>query len=540
MWTMQRLEARMHIPDPRCPQKGWDRDLTECGRRTGSKPTFELLGAGIASTRWLDLLAADAAQADSTFSLVQTPAPYDYGGPNLDAAASIPQTSAGELQERLAELANGDDRHRWQAHSDIQLQPHEVTLFRLFAEKCASWLDVFDPLQHFSTYVTRIAMRNEGLMKAILALSARYAAESPSHATPAVMTPAGPPAHINLAMQYYYETLHYVSTALHQQSYAHSEELLATALVISTYEMLDAARADGPGGEGGGSSSSSSSSSTEPERSGRAALSNWQRHLKGVFWIQRSQNVNGASGGLRQAVWWAWLQQDIWAAFRERRRCFSFWTWKTPIRQVPQHDLPALSMYLLREAVNYCADDPTTTTTGADGVVPRVLDADALRRRAELGADLMAKLDEWQACLGSDFKPLPSSAATVSGKYPCSAWAPIWVHPPRLAVALQAHSFARILVCLHEPPTSGFHGFLRKKRILANEVATICGLAMELTDKGCQIVSAQCLFGAGLCVEDRAQQDTILSLIDECEARCGWPMSGLREDLRKEWSRAVA
>jgi hypothetical protein len=45
---------------------------------------------------------------------------------------------------------------------------------------------------------------------------------------------------------------------------------------------------------------------------------------------------------------------------------------------------------------------------------------------------------------------------------------------------------------------------------------------------------------AGLCVEDRAQQDTILSLIDECEARCGWPMSGLREDLRKEWSRAVA
>lgn len=58
-------------------------------------------------------------------------------------------------------------------------------------------------------------------------------------------------------------------------TYKNSLELLATVLVVSTYEMIDGA------GQG-----------------------NWERHLKGVFWIQRSRDINGESGGLQQAVWW--------------------------------------------------------------------------------------------------------------------------------------------------------------------------------------------------------------------------------------------
>lgn len=62
---------------------------------------------------------------------------------------------------------------------------------------------------------------------------------------------------------------------------------------------------------------------------------------------------------------------------------------------------------------------------------------------------------------------------------------------------------------------------------------------MELTEPGCQIISAQCLFGAGLCVQDEAQQETIISLIRACEARTGWPMATMQEDLRKEWAKAA-
>lgn len=96
------------------------------------------------------------------------------------------------------------------------------------------------------------------------------------------------------AVQYYYETLQYLQTAMQFTTYKNSRELLATVLIVSMYEMIDGA------GKG------------------------WERHLKGVFWIQRSREINGESGGLEQAVWWAWLRQDVWAAFRENRRCFSF------------------------------------------------------------------------------------------------------------------------------------------------------------------------------------------------------------------------
>lgn len=62
---------------------------------------------------------------------------------------------------------------------------------------------------------------------------------------------------------------------------------------------------------------------------------------------------------------------------------------------------------------------------------------------------------------------------------------------------------------------------------------------MELTDQSCQIMSAQCLFGAGLCVQDAAQQETIISLIQACEARTAWPMNTMQSDLRKEWRKTA-
>lgn len=41
---------------------------------------------------------------------------------------------------------------------------------------------------------------------------------------------------------------------------------------------------------------------------------------RGTFWIQRNANISGESkDSLARAVWFAWLRQDIWAAFRTGR-----------------------------------------------------------------------------------------------------------------------------------------------------------------------------------------------------------------------------
>ena len=503
--------------------------------------SVEGISVGAAGSKWLDLLAGDAAaQAAGGFSL-GTCKPIQMGprsqAPGAPASGSGSGTSRGDglriSNSRTGVMGRLDwsipERYPWQEDTDIELEPVETLLFRAFAERSALWMDLFDPYKHFSTYSIRLAMRNYGLMKAILALQARHASMASSLKTqPEAGSVPVPEVDATAAVQYYHEALCYVSRALQYQSYARSEEILCTAMVISTYEMLDAHLGHpierlSPGQR-------------------RSVLSNWQRHLKGLFWIHTSQDVNGASGGLRQAVWWSWLRQDLWAAFREHRRCLSFWRPVVDYSELTQCELADRAVYLLSEAVNYRADDPDIGAWVDAGATSKLADEsdEAVRRRCERGAELMDMLERWRSFIGSGFQPLPVAARPPGGLGGGGAaarvWKPVWVHPPAFGVALQAYHFARILVCLHRPAVGGGRcNDTKTQEILAEAVAAICGIAMELTDQGCQIMSARCLFGAGLCVQGTAQQEGIMELMKACEARSGWPLEAMRDDLRAEW-----
>lgn len=298
---------------------------------------------------------------------------------------------------------------------------------------------------------------------------------------------------------YYYETLHYIRSALLYKSYTHSEELLSTAIAISSYEMLD--EADGSG--------------------------NWQRHLKGVFWIQRSQDVDGACGGLRQAVWWAWLRQDTWAAFRERRPCFSFWLPKQAVEDLSQLELANRAIYILAQAVNYSAEAwKVESGTATD----QMAEAQLKRRRESL----LSHMERWKRCLGEEFDVLPTSTVAKD-----DVFTPLWIHPPEYGVALQAYNLAIILITLHTPNVSGLNAFLKMQKQLACAVDIICGIAMELKDEGYQILCAQYLYGAGLCVQEATKRKKIISLMEDCESRVKWaPIATWRDDLRMEWAKA--
>lgn len=105
--------------------------------------------------------------------------------------------------------------------------------------------------------VPHLAPYNQGIMKAILALCTRHLSIKP-------LTNLVPDC--TLAVQYYYETLQYLQQAMKNEACLRSEELLVTCLIISTYEMID--------GED----------------------QSWERHLGGIFWVQRPREINGESG----------------------------------------------------------------------------------------------------------------------------------------------------------------------------------------------------------------------------------------------------
>lgn len=209
-------------------------------------------------------------------------------------------------------------------------------------------------------------------MNAILALAYRHLALNPH------LDGHDIPNKGEAALQYYYQTLHYVQKAMQYSGYKRSLELLATTLIISAYEMLDNSTKD------------------------------WERHLEGVFLIQRSQTIHGESGGLHSAVWWAWLCQDIWAAFREKRKTFTFWVPQKALSALLPYELAARSIYNMAKVVNYAAESQTD-----------------IGRRVSEAARLRKMLEEWQQHLTIEFSPLPFGPRQQSPYF-----RPIWINPP--------------------------------------------------------------------------------------------------------------
>lgn len=173
---------------------------------------------------------------------------------------------------------------------------------------------------------------------------------------------------------------------MQKSSYMTSWELLSTTLIISAYEMLDNSSND------------------------------WERHLEGVFLIQRSQVIHGESGGLQAAVWWAWLCQDVWAAFREKRKTLTFWTPHKPLSTLSPHELAARAVYITAKVINYCAEEGPHL----EGYI---------QRRLDKAKYLRVMLDDWRDHLTIEFSPLPVSSREKTG-----CFRPVWIRPPAFGV----------------------------------------------------------------------------------------------------------
>ncbi|KAK7413953.1 hypothetical protein QQX98_007136 [Neonectria punicea] len=357
-------------------------------------------GVETPTARWLGLLIGDAILSNGALPdvdlehnglrmfgnfVAQTPGSItaeEHRTPILvDPQLIASTTSNASLQERLPQLGSDQisEKQAWHSAEPIKLSPQECRLFKHFVQHISQWIDLFEPKKPFGSFVPHLAMHNFGLINAILALSARHLALSTNE-------PPGNPNFSrpdpNDAIRYYYKALHYSQEAMRYNTYKVSLELLAISIIISTYEMLDGSSTD------------------------------WERHLKGVFWIQRSQVIHGDSGGLRQGVWWAWLCQDIWAAFREKRKPFTFWRPTRSFDVLDPCELAARSVYLFAQVVSFCSREEMEEESG--DFASKVSKADAL----------IDKWDDWREHLTVEFEALPVSTDAKD------AFPPIWVHPP--------------------------------------------------------------------------------------------------------------
>jgi len=332
----------------------------------GGWPT---VSAEAASRWWFDLLAADTSN-NHLLGLNNTG--YDIA---TDTGAQESLGTTGSL----AQTTRNDQSTTGDVHSRVVLTDMEIHLLDHYVSHLSGWIDVTDPDRQFAIIVPDLAMKNQGLASAILALSSLHLSLHPgprcSHSSIAIDP--------TMSVQYYNETLHYLQQGMGNAAFLRSDELLATVLIISTFEMM------------------------ETQNLGSA----WDKHLKGVFWIQRSQVIHGESQGLKQRVWWSWLRQDIYAAFRRRRQILSFYKVTRACTTLNFWELVDRAVYLLGQCVNY-ASIKEEENGRAD-----------VQRRLDDSAKLWEKLEEFSSCFQKYDRRLPTS-----GK-PDSVFKPIWINP---------------------------------------------------------------------------------------------------------------
>ncbi|KAF9884555.1 hypothetical protein FE257_001500 [Aspergillus nanangensis] len=479
----------------------------------------------ISPFEWYDLLARDAISniqrlnggstsdprwkfPELTLSRRQSPAPewvgahFEHGEPSSE----IPAVGYHPVEEEP-----------WNTTHRIELSPVDMPFFRYYIEVVGPILDLFDPDRHFSNVVPHLALRNTGLLKSILAVGARHmslglqrrAGEDVN--TPASVEEEPGPAHT--ATEYYYQTLQYLSQTLLYPSYADSREILATATMISTYEMFDADTSSISG--------------------------DWEQHLRGSFWIQRSQDNDGESvDGLRRAVWWAWLRQDIWAAFQAGRPTLTFWRPKKRLEELNSDELATRIVYICGKCVEYAACDEMSP------------DQDP-RPRIEQGDRLLRALDNWHRILPASYQPVPAAVDMRSNPTMCP---PIWIHPPSHAGAMQMYHFARSTVLLNQPTMGGLNAYRLRDAQLAESVKMVCGIANACHEheSAMAFVNVQALFGGkclpvslpviadtnpevGQFVRSPEMREALLPTLERMLTISKFPARGLVAELEKVW-----
>jgi hypothetical protein len=362
----------------------------------GGWPT---VSAEAASRWWFDLLAADTSNSH-LLGLNNSTLNESY---SITAGTEQPQNPNGSLTQtdKIDQFMTGD------VQTPVTLTDMEIQLLDHYVSHLSGWIDVTDPDRQFAIVVPDLAMKNQGLASAILALSSLHLSLGPGsrplrgQSDRDGLLPASPNAasgfssterrckHSSLQIdptmpvQYYNETLHYLQQGMGNAAFLRSDELLATVLIISTFEMI------------------------ETQNLGSA----WDKHLKGVFWIQRSQVIHGESEGLKQRVWWSWLRQDIYAAFRRRRQILSFYKVTRACTTLNFWELVDRAVYLLGQCVNY-ASIKEEENGRAD-----------VQRRLDDSAKLWEKLEEFSSCFNKYDRRLPTSDNSDS------VFKPIWINP---------------------------------------------------------------------------------------------------------------
>lgn len=433
-----------------------------------------------------------------------TDATFPKGRPRLPKAYEYPTFSLASPSADLASIlrsADWEDKGSegipstsFRTTTPARLEGAEVLVFRNYVHRVSHWLDAFTRDKPFSSSVPALALHCPVLLHSCLAYSGRQIA----------LTAHGQARsrHEALSVYYYRTALHTLGRLLHNAECVRSDEILASSMILSAYEMLD------------------------------MIGDSFASHLKGLAALLQAQGVNGSDIGVRGAVFWAWYRHESWSCMLvERSMTLNEDYWQpnqvSSFTFMTQEEIVNRVTFIYGQIVSFCNDRANQERQSERHFRHEKLKA-AL-------AEWKEKLPSWMVAFSIDADPADVIRNKRGALSRQNTFESLWFIYPQASIAHQAYHAAKILLDLHLSGQQD-RGSLAVRRRIEHSREQICLVASSSVPEEWAFVSIQCLFVAGLVTEGKEERQRTLDIIAECQRISGRQTWSIADRLQKSWS----
>jgi hypothetical protein len=444
----------------------------------------------------------------------------------------------------------------------------EVILLRYFIDELARWFDICDPERHFASIVPHRARWCPPLKNAILAASARHLTRKQKPGPGHVYKYDGeilPELNDETALHYHSECIKDLLTRSMDPEQVRDATLLTAAIILRFYEEIDAPLRD---------------DDCDSELFLRVMTVFIDAQIPSVLLVPHSSpvitgpkvgpaelnvvavtvstpqiiqppvapSVLGASGsqrppsgwraeGLCQAAYWVAFRQEIHSAFLKQRainldlsRCEAFRNFS------PAEDTVWADRLIIfcADVLEFCYGNTKTEPSRQEGCYSSTSSTSTKDRWTRLKQrDRM-----WTDVLPASFEPIYFRDPDRSKG---NVFPEICYMADCHVAGVQHAELARILLAVYDPTAprlgAGYLASQRKMSVeLRNAVLRLCGIAMS--NRKCPPAMVTAFLGIATCgdhFEDSFEQQALLDMLDEIEARNAWPAGNVRQTLREAW-----
>ncbi|KAG9962394.1 hypothetical protein KCU61_g4772, partial [Aureobasidium melanogenum] len=355
----------------------------------------------------------------------------------------------------------------------------EAQLMRFFVEKIAPAIDLCDRDRHFALVVPQRASQCPILLNAVFAASARHLSTI-SDFDPIVSN------------KYNQECLKHLIPKLSDADAITDENLLAATVILRHLEELEI---------------SMSGSDTE-------------NHLLGTHLLMSAQEHHRAlAGGLRKAVYWFGLRQEIYVSFVKQRPIhdsFKRCTMDVPLNPIDDFDWANSIIARTGEVIQFCFDEREHSTTNYDNIVQH--------------------FDAWFMQKPDSYMPIYSVEANSTNVFP-----ELWYLNDAVITGLQHYHLGRALLAVYNPriPRLGVaHRNALKEvgEVLKDQIKIICGIALSNHSISASYVHASMMIAmGGDRFTERREQEGLFEILTKAQKEYAWPTQSVQEHLKEVW-----